>query len=91
MLVQIDGMDEARYNYISANVPPVRVSLQNTITGQPIQVSGCVAWYTHYEAESAGEPAYCRMGIWFDNGDEVGLPAYSDFVNSLRLQTEPVI
>lgn len=83
MLVQIDGMDEASYDYISANVPPVRMSLQNTITGQPIQVSGRVAWYTHYEAESAGESAYCRMGIWFDEEDNAGFPAYAEFVSRL--------
>ena len=84
MLVQIDGMDIASYKKISANVRLVRVSLKNTITDQQIQVRGCVAWFTYCE------PAHCKMGILFDKRDDVGLPAYSDFVNSLRLSRDPL-
>ena len=83
MQVQIDEMDRLSYKKISANVRIVQVSLQNTITGQKIQVLGFITWNTYHEAEGSEELAYCRMGILFDKKDEVGLPAYSDFVNSL--------
>ena len=90
MLVQIDGMDKASYNRISAEVRVVRVSLQNTITGQNIQVRGSFTWYNYREAKGSSEPAYCRMGISFDEKDDVGLPAYSEFMNSLRLARDPL-
>ena len=89
MLVQITGMDEASYSRISAQVRVVRVSLQNTITGQNIEVLGSFTWYTYCEAKGSSEPAHCKMGILFDEKDGVGFPAYSDFVNSLRLSRDP--
>ena len=91
MQVQIDGMDVPRYEELSAQLRLVRVSLKNTITDQQIQLPGCIAWYNYYEANGSGEPEHCKMGILFDKKDDVGLPVYSDFVNSLGLQTEPVI
>ena len=91
MQVQIDGMDKASYIKLSAHLRLVRVSLRNTITGQQIQLPGCIAWYNYYQANGSGEPEYCKMGILFDKKDDVGLPVYSDFVNILRLQTESMI
>ena len=91
MQVQIDGMDKASYIKLSAHLRLVRVSLRNTITGQQIQLPGCIAWYNYYQANGSGEPEHCKMGILFDKKDDVGLPVYSDFVNSLRLQTESMI
>ena len=90
MLVQIDGIDRASYDKISAQVRVVRVSLQNTITGQNIQVRGSFTWYTYREAKGSDEPAHCKMGISFDEKDNFGYPAYSDFVNSLRLSRDPL-
>ena len=83
MQVQIDGMDKASYKKLSTRLRLVRVSLQNTITGQQIQLPGCIAWYTFYQANGSGEAAHCKIGILFDKKDKVGLPLYADFVTSL--------
>ena len=83
MQVQIDGMDEPRYEELSAQLRLVRVSLKNTITGEQIQLTGSFVWYAYHQTKGLAEPPYCQMGISFDDKENAGLPAYSEFVSTI--------